>query len=156
MTDRGFSNGSSKAALVPLMKTWAAEYGPAGVRVSAVSPGPTRTEGTAGMGEALDQLASAVPSGRGLPEEIAAAITYLASDAASFVQGAVLPVDAAGSRFGLRGRHADECTSIALTTTRWGRRARCGLGLPVGRTIILPWDNAADPVGGPGSRLLSG
>jgi NAD(P)-dependent dehydrogenase (short-subunit alcohol dehydrogenase family) len=86
--------GSSKAALVLLTKSWAAEYGRAGVRVNAVSPGPTRTEGTAAMGEALDQLASAAPSGRpGLPEEIAAAITYLASDAASFVQGAVLPVD---------------------------------------------------------------
>jgi NAD(P)-dependent dehydrogenase (short-subunit alcohol dehydrogenase family) len=86
--------GSSKAALVLLTKSWAAEYGPAGVRVNAVSPGPTRTEGTAAMGEALDQLASAAPSGRpGLPEEIAAAITYLASDAASFVHGAVLPVD---------------------------------------------------------------
>ena len=86
--------GSSKAALVLLTKSWAAEYGPAGVRVNAVSPGPTRTEGTAAMGEALDQLASAAPSGRpGLPEEIAAAITYLASDAASFVHGAILPVD---------------------------------------------------------------
>jgi NAD(P)-dependent dehydrogenase (short-subunit alcohol dehydrogenase family) len=86
--------GSSKAALVLLTKSWAAEYGPSGVRVNAVSPGPTRTEGTAAMGEALDQLASAAPGGRpGLPEEIAAAITYLASDAASFVQGAVLPVD---------------------------------------------------------------
>ena len=86
--------GSSKAALVLLTKSWAAEYGPAGVRVNAVSPGPTRTEGTVAMGEALDQLASAAPSGRpGLPEEIAAAITYLASDAASFVHGAVLPVD---------------------------------------------------------------
>jgi molybdate transport repressor ModE-like protein len=59
-----------------------------------ISPGPTRTEGTAPMGEALDQLASAAPSGRpGLPEEIAAAITYLAGDTASFVHGAVLPVD---------------------------------------------------------------
>jgi len=101
MTNRGFSNGSSKAALVLLTKSWAAEYGPAGVRVNAVTPGPTRTEGTAGMGEALDQLASAAPSGRpGLPEEIAAAITYLASDAASFVQGAVLPVD--GGRIAVR------------------------------------------------------
>jgi NAD(P)-dependent dehydrogenase (short-subunit alcohol dehydrogenase family) len=86
--------GSSKAALVLLTKSWAPEYGRAGVRLNAVSPGPTRTEGTAAMGEALDQLASAAPNGRpGLPEEIADAITYLASDAASFVQGAVLPVD---------------------------------------------------------------
>jgi len=86
--------GSSKAALVLLTKSWAAEYGPSGVRVNAVSPGPTRTEGAAGMGEALDQLAAAAPAGRvGLPEEIASAIVYLASDEASFVQGVLLPVD---------------------------------------------------------------
>ena len=86
--------GSSKAALGLLTKSWAAEYGRAGVRVNAVSPGPTRTEGTAAMGEALDQLASYAPTGRpGLPEEIAAAVSYLASDQASFVQGVVLPVD---------------------------------------------------------------
>jgi NAD(P)-dependent dehydrogenase (short-subunit alcohol dehydrogenase family) len=86
--------GSSKAALVLLTKSWAAEYGPSGVRVNAVSPGPTRTEGTAPMGDALDQLAAAAPHGRpGLPEEIAAAVAYLASDDASFVYGAVLPVD---------------------------------------------------------------
>lgn len=86
--------GSSKAALTLLTKAWAAEYGPAGVRVNAVSPGPTRTEGTAAMGEALDQLAADGPAGRpGEPEEVAAAITYLAGDGASFVHGAVLPVD---------------------------------------------------------------
>ncbi len=86
--------GSSKAALVLLTKSWAAEFGPSGVRVNAVSPGPTRTEGTAGMGEALDQLAAAGPAGRpATPDEIASAITYLAGDDASFVHGAVLPVD---------------------------------------------------------------
>ena len=86
--------GSSKAALGLLTKSWAAEYGPSGVRVNAVSPGPTRTEGTAPMGDALDQLAASAPHGRpGLPEEIAAAVAYLASDDASFVYGAVLPVD---------------------------------------------------------------
>jgi len=86
--------GASKAALVLLTKSWAAEYGPSGVRVNAVSPGPTRTEGTGEMGEALDHLAAAAPSGRpGRPDEIASAIVYLASDKASFIQGAVLPVD---------------------------------------------------------------
>jgi NAD(P)-dependent dehydrogenase (short-subunit alcohol dehydrogenase family) len=86
--------GSTKAAVNLLTKAWAAEYGPQGVRVNAVGVGPTRTEGTAPMGENLDALAAQAPAGRpAAPEEIAAAIVYLASDAASFVYGVVLPVD---------------------------------------------------------------
>ena len=46
------------------------------------------------MGDALDELAQGGPAGRpGLPEEIATAIAYLASEDSSFVHGAVLPVD---------------------------------------------------------------
>ncbi|MBZ6108275.1 SDR family NAD(P)-dependent oxidoreductase [Streptomyces althioticus] len=86
--------GSSKAAVNLLTKAWAAEYGPHGVRVNAVGVGPTRTEGTALMGEDLDALAAQAPVGRpATPEEIASAVLYLASDAASFVQGILLPVD---------------------------------------------------------------
>jgi NAD(P)-dependent dehydrogenase (short-subunit alcohol dehydrogenase family) len=86
--------GSSKAALSLLTKAWAAEFGPRGVRVNAVSPGPTRTEGTEPMGTKLDALASMAPAGRpAAPEEIASAISYLAGDEASFVHGAVLDVD---------------------------------------------------------------
>ncbi len=86
--------GASKAAMVLLTKSWAAEFGPSGVRVNAVSPGPTRTEGTAAMGDSLDQLAAGGPAGRpGNPEEIAEAIVFLASDAASFIHGALLPAD---------------------------------------------------------------
>jgi NAD(P)-dependent dehydrogenase (short-subunit alcohol dehydrogenase family) len=86
--------GSSKAAVNLLTKSWAAEYGPHGVRVNAVTVGPTRTEGTAAMSDALQALASQAPAGRpAAPEEIADAIAYLVSDAASFIHGAVLPVD---------------------------------------------------------------
>jgi NAD(P)-dependent dehydrogenase (short-subunit alcohol dehydrogenase family) len=86
--------GSSKAALNLLTKSWAAEFGSKGVRVNAVTPGPTRTEGTEGMGDGLAQLAAMAPAGHpATPEEIADAIVYLVSDNASFVHGVVLPVD---------------------------------------------------------------
>ncbi|WP_329050288.1 SDR family oxidoreductase [Amycolatopsis sp. NBC_01488] len=86
--------GSSKAAIELLTKAWAAEFGPSGVRVNAVSPGPTRTEGTAVFGDGLDELAAAGPAGRvAAPEEIAAAIAFLVTAESSFVQGAILPVD---------------------------------------------------------------
>jgi NAD(P)-dependent dehydrogenase (short-subunit alcohol dehydrogenase family) len=86
--------GSSKAALQLLTKAWAAEFGPHGVRVNAVSPGPTRTEGTAGMGEGLDQLAATTPAGLpGDADDIADAIVFLVSDAAKHIHGVVLPVD---------------------------------------------------------------
>lgn len=85
---------SSKAAINLLTKTWAAEYGPKGVRVNAVSPGPTRTEGTDTMGEGLEQLAAQAPAGRpAAAEEIAEAIVFLATDRSSFVYGAKLAVD---------------------------------------------------------------
>jgi NAD(P)-dependent dehydrogenase (short-subunit alcohol dehydrogenase family) len=86
--------GSSKAAINLLTKVWAAEYGPSGVRVNAVSPGPTRTEGTDSLGEGLQQLAAQAPAGRpAKAEEIAEAIVFLATDRASFIQGAKLAVD---------------------------------------------------------------
>jgi NAD(P)-dependent dehydrogenase (short-subunit alcohol dehydrogenase family) len=86
--------GSSKAAINLLTKAWTAEYGPSGIRVNAVSPGPTRTEGTASMGEGLERLAAEAPAGRpATADEIAEAIVFLATDRASFIQGAKLPVD---------------------------------------------------------------
>ena len=74
-----------------LTKTWTAEYGRSGVRINAVSPGPTRTEGTDSMGEGLDQLAAEAPAGRpATADEIAEAIVFLATDRSSFIQGAKL------------------------------------------------------------------
>jgi NAD(P)-dependent dehydrogenase (short-subunit alcohol dehydrogenase family) len=87
-------HGSSKAAVNLLTKAWAAEYGPSGVRVNAVSPGPTRTEGTDAMGEGLERLATQAPAGRpATADEIAEAIVFLATDRASFIYGAKLAVD---------------------------------------------------------------
>jgi NAD(P)-dependent dehydrogenase (short-subunit alcohol dehydrogenase family) len=86
--------GASKAATALLTKAWAAEYGPQGVRVNAVSPGPTRTPGTAAMGDGFEQIAATIPLGRAAdPAEIAAAIVFLASEGASYVNGAIVPVD---------------------------------------------------------------
>ncbi|MFF1418578.1 SDR family NAD(P)-dependent oxidoreductase [Streptomyces sp. NPDC058280] len=86
--------GASKAALDLLTKSWAAEFGPAGVRVNSVSPGPTRTPGSEALGEGLRQLAAQAPLGFVAdPEDIAAAIAFLVSDEARFVTGATLDVN---------------------------------------------------------------
>ncbi|BCL27037.1 SDR family NAD(P)-dependent oxidoreductase [Streptomyces aurantiacus] len=86
--------GASKAAIEALTRSWTAEFGPRGVRVNVVAPGPTRTPASAAMGEMFDTLAAAVPAQRGAdPDEIAAAVCFLASDEAGFIYGAVLPAD---------------------------------------------------------------
>ena len=87
--------GASRAALELLTKAWAAEYGARGVRVNAVAPGPTRTPMIAGIGEDMaNQIAALAPAGRiGEPEELAAAIVFLASDDGSYVHGVTLAVD---------------------------------------------------------------
>jgi NAD(P)-dependent dehydrogenase (short-subunit alcohol dehydrogenase family) len=86
--------GSTKAAINLLTKAWTAEYGPRGIRINTVTPGPTRTEGTDTMGEGLEQLAAEAPAGRpATAEEIAEAIVFLATDRSSFIYGANLAVD---------------------------------------------------------------
>jgi NAD(P)-dependent dehydrogenase (short-subunit alcohol dehydrogenase family) len=85
---------ASKAALESLTKAWTAEYAAQGVRINTVAPGPTRTPASAAMGEMFDVLASSTPAGHGAtPEEIANAVSFLASDEASFIYGAILPAD---------------------------------------------------------------
>jgi len=86
--------GSTKAALELLTKAWSAEFGPQGVRVNAVAPGPISTEGTEVMRDAQHHLASFAPARRlGSADEVAATIAFLASPAGAFIQGAVVPVD---------------------------------------------------------------
>ena len=87
--------GATKAGIDLLTKAWAVEFGPMGIRVNAVSPGAIRTPPSVDMGQMFDQMANATPLGRAASAaEVAAVITYLASDDASYVTGAIVPVDA--------------------------------------------------------------
>ncbi len=88
---------STKGAMETLTRAWAAEFGPRGVRVNAVSPGVVRPESADDMAEAMMRGTPAGASGR--PESIAYAAVYLASDEAAFVHGTVLDVD--GGRTGV-------------------------------------------------------
>lgn len=84
----------TKAAVHSLTASWAAEYGPRGVRVNTVAPGPTLTEKVAAMEELLAPIIAGMPSRRaGSPAEVAAAVVFLASDEASQIHGATLTVD---------------------------------------------------------------
>ncbi len=85
--------GASKAALDLLTKLWADEFGVSGVRVNAVAPGPVETEGTAELGDLIEGLGRTTALQRlGEPEEIARAVAFVGSPAASYVNGAVLQV----------------------------------------------------------------
>jgi NAD(P)-dependent dehydrogenase (short-subunit alcohol dehydrogenase family) len=90
---------ASKAAVESLTRTWAAEFGPRGVRVNSVAPGPTATEGVvAEWGDTNDELGRALPLGRtAKPTEIAEAILFLASPRSSFITGSTLHADGGGA-----------------------------------------------------------
>ena len=86
---------ASKAGLIGLARSIAREYGPRGITANVVAPGPIDTDMLATMPEdRRAALGAQVPVGRiGTPDEVAAAVTFLASDAAAFITGAVVPVD---------------------------------------------------------------
>ena len=86
---------AAKAGLVGLGRSLARELASRGVTVNVVAPGPVATDMLASVsGDRMEEIRAAVPLGRiAAPEEVAAAITYLASPEAAFVTGAVLPVD---------------------------------------------------------------
>lgn len=104
--NRGTANFSvyaaSKAAIRSFARNWILDLKGRGIRVNAISPGPTETPGlvhlagsdTEAQQGLLNQLASSVPLGRvGSADEIARSVLYLASDDSSFVNGIELPVD---------------------------------------------------------------
>jgi len=116
--------GASKAAVISLTRTLACEWAASGVRVNAVAPGYTRTE----MVERLiangkvdpDRVAARIPLGRmAAPEEIAEVIFYVASDRASYVTGALVPVDGGFLAFGGTG-----AASVAPAPRAQGRDRR--------------------------------
>ena len=86
---------ATKAGVIGMTKTWARELGKFGIRANAVAPGFVKTEILAAMPDKiLDAMVGHTPMGRiGDPNDIAEAYLWLASDAATFVTGAVLSVD---------------------------------------------------------------
>jgi NAD(P)-dependent dehydrogenase (short-subunit alcohol dehydrogenase family) len=89
--------GATKAGLEQLTRVWADEFGKSGIRVNAISVGPTDTPGVAVFPGMLAAVAATTALNRPAePTEIASAIVFLASADASYVNGAVL--DATGGR----------------------------------------------------------
>ncbi len=89
------SYAASKAGLMGLARSLAREYGSRGITSNVVAPGWVDTDMTAGLSEARRaELLTQIPLGRtASPDEVAGLIAFLASDAASYITGAVLPID---------------------------------------------------------------
>jgi len=93
--------GAAKAGIDQLTRIAALEWGPLGVRVNAISPGPI--DGTEGMKRlspegGSDEVAAMIPVGRlGQAADIGHLAMFLASDAASFISGAIIPCDGGGA-----------------------------------------------------------
>jgi NAD(P)-dependent dehydrogenase (short-subunit alcohol dehydrogenase family) len=87
----GAAYGATKLSLVALTRSWAAEFSPSGVRVNAIAPGPVYT---ASDPASITALGETTLLGRAAqPEEIASVIGFIVSPSASYVTGAVIPVD---------------------------------------------------------------
>lgn len=85
---------ASKAAEAQLARSWAAEFGPRGVRVNTVAPGATRTPINDDSRDIIRRITENLPAGRaGTPDDIADVVAWLASDQAAYVTGATIAVD---------------------------------------------------------------
>ncbi|MGV8874261.1 MAG: SDR family NAD(P)-dependent oxidoreductase [Rhodococcus sp. (in: high G+C Gram-positive bacteria)] len=85
---------ATKAADEQLTRSWAAEFGPRGVRVNALAPGATLTPGNEDARQVLDAMTAGTPAGTVLsPQDIADGVLFLVSDNAAMVHGTTLYVD---------------------------------------------------------------
>ena len=94
--DQGFvAQSTAKAAVDAFVRALAAELGPSGIRVNTVAPGVTLTDAAMPMSPAVKEaIAASCPMRRnGLPEDMAGAVLFLASDLSRFMTGSYLPVD---------------------------------------------------------------
>ena len=103
---------AAKAGMLNLTQTLALELAPRRIRVNAVSPGPVATEAfreVLGVSDRLDELQATIPLGRlGTPDDIAAAVVYMASPASDWVTGQHLLVAGGRTERSYQYRPADE------------------------------------------------
>lgn len=156
--------GASKAAVVSLTRTLACEWAQQGVRVNAVAPGYTRTdmvERLIANGKVDPALVERrIPLGRmATPEQIAEVIFHMASDQASFVTGAFVPVDGGFLAFGGTGA-ASEGAPPPIAPSQGPRTVVVtGAGSGIGQAIARDFAAAGDRVlafdrDGPAIRAL--
>jgi NAD(P)-dependent dehydrogenase (short-subunit alcohol dehydrogenase family) len=90
----GYPYSAAKAGLEILTKNWAAQYGRRGLRFNVVAPGTIRTRVWDNQPGAIERIEKIYPLGRvGEPEDIAAAVAFLASHDAAWITGVTLPVE---------------------------------------------------------------
>jgi NAD(P)-dependent dehydrogenase (short-subunit alcohol dehydrogenase family) len=94
---QNFAYSASKAGVVGMTRALAAQYGGRGVRANAICPGSIRTamsELASAQGPVRDEMLRGIPAGRiGEPGEIAELVAFLASDASSYLNGAIITAD---------------------------------------------------------------
>jgi 3-oxoacyl-[acyl-carrier protein] reductase len=85
---------ATKAAIIGYTRGWACDLGPRGITVNTVQPGPIDTDMNPDNGEFADAQRDTTALGRyGKPEEVAAAVAFLASPGAAYITGTTLTVD---------------------------------------------------------------